>query len=277
MQIKQAVMELKNLSNSQTPVLDAQVLCSVLVDCDKSYLYAHSDKLLTKTQENQLEQYKIALSKNIPLPYIIGEWEFYGNTFIVTPDTLIPRPETEELVEHALTWLSSHPLANAAIDVGTGSGCIAITIALQAPHMQINAIDVSTKVLEIAKKNSIQHNVSNQVNIKQQNLLTNDTQKYDLICANLPYIPTETLNELEVAKHEPWLALDGGLSGLDLIKKLLTQAKNLVKDEFMVIFEIENRQGSAVLNLAKFHYPDAHTSILKDLSKNDRFLVVKSK
>jgi release factor glutamine methyltransferase len=220
------------------------------------------------------EKVKKALSNQVPLPYIIGEWEFYGNSFKVTPDTLIPRPETEELVEHALAWLSKNPQAKQVIDVGTGSGCIAISLALSKPELTIHAVDVSEAALNVAQENANRHGVSDRIQFRQQDLLQNDSYTYDMIVANLPYIPTETLKELEVAQHEPWLALDGGASGLVLIEKLLQQSKQKMAKKFYIILEFEYRHGEMAQNLAHRYYPEAQTTILKDLSSNDRFVVI---
>lgn len=274
MQIQELVQKLKKLSNSETPVLDAQVLSSFILQCDKSTLYAHPEQNLTSEQIEKFEKVQNALSNKIPLPYIIGEWEFYGNSFKVTPDTLIPRPETEELVEHALAWLAKNPQAKQVIDVGTGSGCIAITLGLQQPNLNIHAVDVSEAALQVAKDNAINHGVDKQIKFRQQDLLEGDVESYDLIVANLPYIPTETLKGLEVAKYEPWLALDGGESGLDLIEKLLQQSTQKISKNFCIILEFEYRHGKLAQNLAHRYYPEAHATILKDLSSNDRFVVI---
>ena len=205
----------------------------------------------------------------------LGKWEFFGRSFRVSPKTLIPRPETEELVEHAIQWLKQNPQARIGVDVGTGSGCIAITILSEMPQLEMHAVDISTEALEIAEQNAIIHNIDN-IFFRQQDLLTMDNHIYDLICANLPYIPTRTLEELDVVKHEPWIALDGGDTGLELIEKLLVQARKNLAKEFFFILEFEYRHGQKALKLANKYYPNATASILKDLSKNDRFLVIKS-
>ena len=277
MQIQTLIQELKQLSTSETPVLDAQVLSSYILQCDKSTLYAHPKRLLNATQKELFEEVKKSLSNQVPLPYIIGEWEFYGNSFKVTPDTLIPRPETEELVEHALAWLADHPDATQVVDVGTGSGCIAISLALLNPHLKIHAVDVSEAALQVAQENAHRHEVTDRMHFRQQDLLQGDEHLYDLIVANLPYIPTETLKTLEVADHEPWLALDGGETGLDLIERLLQQTRSKMRSEFCIILEFEYRHGEMAQNLAQRYYSDAQITILKDLSANDRFVVITSR
>ena len=277
MQIQTLIQELKQLSTSETPVLDAQVLSSYILQCDKSTLYAHPERLLNATQKELFEEVKKSLSNQVPLPYIIGEWEFYGNSFKVTPDTLIPRPETEELVEHALAWLADHPDATQVIDVGTGSGCIAISLALLNPHLKIHAVDVSEAALQVAQENARRHEVTDRMHFRQQDLLQGDDHLYDLVVANLPYIPTETLKTLEVADHEPWLALDGGETGLDLIERLLQETRPKMRSEFCIILEFEYRHGEMAQNLAQRYYSDAQITILKDLSANDRFVVITSR
>lgn len=276
MQIKEVLQTLEENSKSETPVLDAQVLCCKLLNCTKSFLFAHPEHELTSIQQIRLQEMQKALQDKILLPYILGEWEFFGKSFCVSPDTLIPRPETEELVEYALKWLANHPDANRVIDIGTGSGCIAISLALHCKRLRLKAVDISEQALAIARNNANRYMIANQIEFIKQDLLTKDTGQYDLLCANLPYIPTDILKNLEVAKHEPWIALDGGEDGLFLIEKLLRQAKNHLSADFLMLFEIEYRQGQMVLSLAKTHYPDAQVSILKDLSSNDRFVVIKS-
>ena len=277
MQIQTLIQELKQLSTSETPVLDAQVLSSYILQCDKSMLYAHPERLLNATQKELFEEVKKSLSNQVPLPYIIGEWEFYGNSFKVTPDTLIPRPETEELVEHALAWLTDHPDVTQVIDVGTGSGCIAISLALLNPHLKIHAVDVSEAALQVAQENAHRHEVTDRMHFRQQDLLQGDDHLYNLVVANLPYIPTETLKTLEVAEHEPWLALDGGETGLDLIERLLQETRSKMRSEFCIILEFEYRHGEMAQNLAQRYYSDAQITILKDLSANDRFVVITSR
>ena len=159
------------------------------------------------------------LESGQPLPYVLGAWEFYGLTFELTPDVLIPRPETELLVEQALEWLADRPAPLLAADVGTGSGCIAISLAVHAPQLRLLASDLSWPALQVARSNLARHRVEGQISLLQCDLLPPLSLPFDLLVANLPYIPSPVLPGLKLSLSEPPLALDGGLDGLDFIRR----------------------------------------------------------
>ena len=205
---------------------------------------------------------------------MLGEWAFYGLKLKVTPDVLIPRPETELLVERAVAWLETHPDKVLAADVGTGSGCIGVILAKYFAKLHIFAIDVSVKALKIAVQNAALHHVERQINFIHGSLLEKLAQPVDLICANLPYIPSQTLKNLDVYQREPTLALDGGEDGLDLIGELLRQAVTKILPGGMILLEIEAGQGQAVAELAKSAFPGARVRVEKDLAGHDRLVVI---
>ncbi len=158
---------------------------------------------------------------------MLGHWEFFGLDFDITPDVLIPRPETELLVEKAIAWLQKFPAKRTIADIGTGSGAIAISIAVNIPNARILATDISSKALQVAQQNAIKHGVNGTIEFMECDLLPDQSKivsrqsSINLLCANLPYIPTQTLRNLTIYKREPTLALDGGEDGLDLFRKLL--------------------------------------------------------
>jgi len=213
--------------------------------------------------------------KGVPLPYLLGEWEFFGRKFIVTPDVLIPRPETEHLVESALDYLQSieSPLI---VDVGTGSGAIAVSLAAECPSARVIAVDLSKPALTIAQRNARRLGQS-QVDFLQTDLLSSLHTKFNLICANLPYIPSETLDTLEVARWEPRLALDGGISGLEDIRRLLIQARSRLSTPGALLMEIDASLGSESLSTAREILPQANCSLLKDLAGRDRIIKILQK
>jgi len=259
---------------SETAALDARVLLAHLLNKDKSWLLAHPEAPLSRSQAAALNNAVKLLQSGAPLPYLLGEWEFFGLSFVVTPDVLIPRPETELLVETALDWIKESGNPVKAAEAGTGSGCIAVSLAVNAANLHLTATDISPKAIEIAQRNADRHHVSNQISFLENDLLLGLTGPYELICANLPYIPTETLGNLDVSRHEPETAMDGGEDGLDHIRRLLPQAANLLSEEGLLLMEIEADQGKAVKRLAAEAFPEAGIQVKSDLANKDRLLVV---
>jgi release factor glutamine methyltransferase len=205
---------------------------------------------------------------------VLGEWEFYGLTMKVTPAVLIPRPETELLVELAVNWAQNCPSVRIG-DIGTGSGCIATSLGVHLPHATITAIDLSEAALRVARANLNHHGVLARASLVQADLITAfGHHSFDLICANLPYIPTSSLHSLPVFGREPTLALDGGSDGLDVIRKLLIQAQTCLAPQGLLLFEIESSQGSLAVQLAQAAFPQAVITLCQDLSNQDRLVRV---
>ncbi len=233
---------------------------------------------LTADQQQRLKSAQARLAAGEPLPYILGHWEFFGLDFKVTPAVLIPRPETELLVEQALAWLSEHPMQRLAVDLGTGSGCIAISLAVHVSDLRLLAIDRSWEALEVARFNAGRHSVRERIDFIQADLLSPirfQAPGCNLFIANLPYIPTDTLHTLDVYGKEPELALDGGPDGLEIIRRLLSQAPLGMASTGLALLEIEHRQGVQAQALAENAFPSGEVSILKDLAGLDR--VIKNK
>lgn len=209
-----------------------------------------------------------------PLAYIRVRAEFYGLEFIVTPSVLIPRPETELLVEAALAWLKAHPRQRRAADVGAGSGCIAVTLAKHVPGLFVIAADLSEAALQVARQNVARYGLREQVQLVQTNLLEGVGGALDLVCANLPYVPTELLPGLDVARYEPAAALDGGPEGLYWIDRLLAGLPASLAPGGLALLEIEAGQGSSAAALARRAFPQAAVSVLNDLAGRPRLLRV---
>ena len=265
---------------SDTPALDATVLISHILDKPRTWVLAHPELTLTSQQQKQLDDSLNRLESGEPFPYVLGKWEFFGLEFDVTPDVLIPRPETELLVEKAIAWLQRHPKQRVIADVGTGSGAIAISTAVYIPEVKILATDISSKALEVAKRNAEKHGVSERIEFIECDLfpeklsLVNYEAPIDLICANLPYIPTRELYDLPVYNREPTLALDGGKDGLDQFRKLMKIAPELLAPNGLILLEIESTRGPATLSLAQAAFPDANISLDKDLAGKDRLVKI---
>jgi release factor glutamine methyltransferase len=262
---------------SESPGLDAQVLIAHTLNSSRSWVLAHPEAVLSVAQVNFLSEARQALLQGKPLPYILGHWEFYGLDFLVTPDVLIPRPETELMVEQALQWLAQHPDASQVVDIGTGSGCIAVSLAARQPNIKIVAIDISPGAIEVARQNAHKHSVASRIEFILSDLLSAIEGCFELVCANLPYIPSAALQSLAVAQNEPLLALDGGLDGLDLIRRLFQQTPASLAKNSLLLAEIEAGQGNTARQVAQAVFPAAQISLLQDLSGRDRLLKIETR
>jgi release factor glutamine methyltransferase len=221
-----------------------------------------------------LQSQLLRLEAGEPLPYVIGHWEFYGLDFQLNPAVLIPRPETELLIDQGRLWLQANPNRNWAADVGTGSGCIAVSLAAHHPELRLTATDVSAAALQTARKNATRHSVVQRIRFVQADLLAALQGPFDLICANLPYIPSAELKKLKIFGREPGLALDGGPDGLALIRRLLAQAAHKLAPGGLLLVEIEASQGIQALSLAHHFLPAADSVVLPDLAGRQRLLRV---
>ena len=263
---------------SDLTILDAQTLLAHITGRNRAWLLTHPEAQLEPQQQTTLAEAIQRLQLGEPLPYILGHWEFYALDFTINADTLIPRPETELLVEHAIHWLQAHPQNRRAADVGTGSGCIAVTLAVHIPDLHIVASDISPVALQIARANAQKHHVAKRVACIEADLLTDQASQppLHLICANLPYVPSATVVDLEIYGKEPTLALDGGPDGLSLIRRLLAQAIRCLAPEGLVLLEIEATLGSAALTLAREIFPEANISLHRDLAGHDRLIRIET-
>lgn len=266
--------------NSDSPELDAQILLAHVMDCPRSWLTAHRDAPLTPAQIESANRAFARLRAGEPLPYILGHWEFFGLDFDITNEVLIPRPETELLVEKAIGWLKASSERRTVADVGTGSGIIATSVAMNIPDARILATDISLAALKVAKGNAEKFHVHHRIDFLQCDLLPHHIDPlpteshFDLICANLPYIPTETLGELQIFGREPTVALDGGEDGLDIYRRLLDVAPEWLAPNGMILLEIEAAQGIKALNLAADKFSESFISLQQDLAGRDRLLVI---
>lgn len=275
---------------TETPALDARVLLSHLIGKSQSWVLAHPELTLTPAQQEDLQASLDRLISGVPLPYILGRWEFYGLDLVISSDVLIPRPETEQLVDKALDWLKANPRCRTMIDMGTGSGCIPIALAVNIPDLYVKAIDVSEKALLVARGNLEKYNLTDRVEFIQGNLwdTNNDPDKFvfhsiddhpssgaDLITANLPYIPTKLLHELKVFGREPDLALDGGTDGLVVIRLFLNSAPQYLKPGGLLLMEVESSLAPETTELIKVKFPGAEIRTYQDLAGLDRIIEVR--
>jgi release factor glutamine methyltransferase len=276
MNVRDALKMINIAAHSDTLSLDAQVLLAHILTKPRSWVLAHLDQELTLEQQDALHTSTSRFVNGEPLPYILGHWEFFGLDFAVSPDVLIPRPETELLVDKALAWLEHHPDSRSAIDVGTGSGCIAISLITRIQNLHMVATDISFQALAVAQRNAARFSVTDRIDFVCCDLLPSVDQSFELIVANLPYIPTYTMKTLPIHGREPDLALDGGRDGLDLMRRLITLAPKYISAGGMVLLEIESRQGMAALSLAYDTLSHASIHLHRDLSGRDRLLEIQT-
>jgi release factor glutamine methyltransferase len=268
--IKRARQALKNASD--TPWQDALILMAAIFGKRKAWTLAHPETALNPSQWDAFEQATQKLEAGMPLPYVLGHWEFFGLEFELTPAVLIPRPETELLVEEAIAFLkkAGDPERLHVADVGTGSGAIAVSLAKTLPGLKVLAVDRSRAALEVARRNAVRHHLGRVISFFEGSLLEAARGPFDLIAANLPYIPSQKLDGLPVAAHEPRLALDGGPGGLSWIAALISDTPRLMRPGGLLLLEIEETQGGALTQLAMDRLPQARLEIKIDLSGRDR-------
>ena len=223
----------------------------------------------------QMESLLIRLSNFEPLQYITGQAEFYGREFIVSPDTLIPRPETEELVEKIITFLAKYS-GGKVLEIGVGTGCIIHTLALECPDYSYQGVDISEGALEVAKKNKEKYKLNN-ISLYLSDVFQEvSLQKFIAIISNPPYIAVSEKNVMDesVLRFEPELALFAEDKGLAIYRNIAENLENYLLEEGQAFFEIGFKQGKVVQQLFKQYCPNREVSIHKDLSGNDRMIIV---
>jgi release factor glutamine methyltransferase len=272
---------------SDTPRLDAELLLGQILSWGRARVLAERRHLLTSAQRSMLRELVARRADQEPIAYIVGHKEFYGLDFIVDRTVLVPRPETELLVELALDFVRRktedqrrtqesailQPLAIA--DIGTGSGAIAVALATQLPDAQLYATDISQAALLIARQNAERHRVAPRVRFGAGDLLDALDQPVDVIVSNPPYTILAEISA-GVRRHEPQLALDGGHDGLAIYRRLIAQAHANLRPGGAIILEIGATQGAAVVALARTHFPLAQIAVYRDLAGHDRVVAIET-
>ena len=279
MTLKQALSRAREIlvsSNIEDAPLECELLLRHVLNISRVQLYLDLNQKLNPKQEATFWQLIKRRLSHEPTAYITGHCEFYGLDFYIDPRALIPRPESELLVEAALKFASQHPAGkdypHLIAEVGTGSGVIAIALARHLPQAKIYASDLSAAALEVAALNCQRHGVGNQVQLLLGNMLEVLPEPVDLIVANLPYIRDSEIEKLspEIQKYEPRLALAGGEDGLDKVRQLCRQAGERLRPEGCLLLEIGQEQGEAVTAFLHSFFPSANVDVMPDLSGIDR-------
>ncbi len=254
---------------------EAELLLAHLLQTDKSYILAHPETELTNEQLRHLLQLCQRRANGEPLAYITGYQEFYGRRFKVSPSVLIPRPDSETLIEQALNVLrrapsTEHPVPS-TLDIGTGSGCLIITLAMETSNTySYTACDISAAALKIAKENAT--NLGADINFIQSNLTHNlPPNTYNLITANLPYLTAEQMSEASI-QSEPELALYGGHDGLHYYRQLLQQLPKFTSTGSVILLEIDPDQATPLQQEIAAH--GWQSTVIQDLSGRDRVIKI---
>ena len=278
--LNSATQRLKEAEND-TAFLDAQVILAHVLGVERPWLFAHGEIALEPRQADDFTEMIARRVDHEPVAYLVGHKEFYGLDLVVDKRVLIPRPETEMLVDEVLSEIEAR-CANGAervrvADVGTGSGAIALAIAVNDAHAAIEAVDVSRKALAVARSNVQRHDSRNQVTLRHGNLLEPVSEPVDILVANLPYISRSEYATLEptVRAYEPRLALESGDEGLDAIAQLLRQANSHLAENATIYLEIGREQALAVFRLAQNVLPRMRDIALhQDYQGHDRMVVI---
>lgn len=274
-----------------SPRLNAELLLRFTLDVDRAYLYAHPERELSPEDQARYDEVLGQRASGVPAQYITGHQEFWGMDFIVTPAVLIPRPETEHLIETVLMLFNScHPEQSVGsatahdqrpttnhriVDVGTGSGCIAIALAKELPHAEIHATDVSPDALEIAEANAARLQMTARIQFHDTDLLRGlETGFFDIVVSNPPYVGNSEEDEvqLEVRKFEPRHAVFAGPSGLEVIERLIPQAERVLRPAGWLIVEIS---GTIVEGARELLKDWGDVKIINDLQAIPRIVLAR--
>jgi release factor glutamine methyltransferase len=254
-----------------SPRMNAELLLMFVLGCDRAYLFAHPERELTGEEQARYEEALTQRARGVPAQYITGHQEFWGMDFIVSPAVLIPRPETEHVIETVLQLspnggrASSRGSPTRIVDVGTGSGCIAVALAKEFPEAEIHATDISPAALEVARANAARHQFEKRIHFHQADLLQGlDSAVFDFVVSNPPYVgeSEEDQVQLEVRKFEPRNAVFAGPTGLEVIERLIPRAHAVLKPAGWLVIEISGTIADRVkLLLDKWK----HLQITNDL------------
>ena len=256
----------KKISSS---ILDSEILLSKVLNKTREDILINLDQEINKMNISVYKEYLKRRSNSEPIAYILGEKEFWSKKFYIDKDTLIPRPETELLVDKILKIYGGKKIS--ILDIGTGSGCIIISLLSSLKYSYGIGIDISKNAILVAKKNALKHKLAKRVKFLNKSLNNIFSKKFDLIVSNPPYIDSKDIKNLsdDIKRYEPRIALDGGNDGLDLIKKVIYKSQHILKTKGMLALEIGNEQFKKVSKiLIDNNFRIKH--VIKDYKNNVR-------
>ncbi len=274
-EFRQTAIDRLTEADVDTPRLTAEVVLAHALDLTRSQLLAKPEGSLTPEQLAHAQRDLDRLAHHEPLAYVVGHREFYDIDLLTDARALIPRPETECLIEHALQTLADHP-APLIADVGTGCGTIAVTLAKHLPQARIIATDLSSEALELARENAQRNGVASRIDFRAGSLLEPVSESIDLLAANLPYIDDKDWPYLAktIRGYEPKMAFIGGPDGLDLVRGLLHDAPRVTHLDSVILLEIGAYHGDAVTEIARQNFPRAYIEVKPDYAGLDRLAVI---
>ena len=264
------ILKIKNIKSY---LLDSEILLSSIVKLDRSQLLLNLDKKIEKKDKKNFFNLIKRRSKNEPIAYITGYKEFWKSSFKVNKSVLIPRPDTETIIEQVLKELDIYS-SKKILDIGTGSGCIIVSILKDRKKCSGVGIDISKNALKLAKSNAKIQHIDNRIKFFNSNIDNFYIGKYDLIISNPPYIKHHEINGLEkdIKNHEPMVAVDGGIDGYDKIRLVIKKSSNLIKKKGKLFLELGENQICETLKILNFH-GFYKTKIIKDLASKNRCII----
>ena len=272
--LKKEINNLKQ-NNIENSTLKVKILLANILNVKKEYLLIHSEEEVKQEDKIKYENNINELIKGKPLQYITNKQEFMGLNFYVDENVLIPQPDTEILVEKAIE-IAETTQKNKILDMCTGSGCIAISLAKKINNAQIIAVDISNNALNVANKNAINNNVENKIKFINSDMFNNIEEKFYIIVSNPPYIETETISKLEIeVQNEPHLALDGGIDGLKFYKIIANNAFKYLNENGYLLLEIGYNQQEIVTQLLQDTGKYKNIETIKDLGGNYRVVIAR--
>ena len=260
---------------SSTPRLDVETLLQKVLNVDRLYILLNLERNLSEEEENLFNKFIEERLNNRPIAYIVGNREFMGLDFYVQEGVLIPRPDTEILVEEVIEIAKDKGEIN-ILDIGTGSGAITVSLAKYLENAKITSVDISEIALEIGKKNAVSNNVDDRIEFIKSDLFSSidKGKKFDIVVSNPPYIKREVIDTLDkqVKDFEPYNALEGGIDGLDFYRAITKEAKNFLRKGGTLAYEVGHDQSEDVSKLMEM---DGYTNIYtrKDLQQIDRVVI----
>jgi release factor glutamine methyltransferase len=262
-------------SGSDSAASDSRLLLADTLGETTTWVLSHDRETLPTRTAKAFEDRVGRCAAGEPLPYVLGWWEFYRRRFAVNQSVLIPRPETEILVERAIGELRRRGEGARVVDVGTGSGCVAVSLAAEVDGCRVIATDLSPGALLVAKGNAQRNGVAGRVLWIQADLLEGLAGEWDVVCANLPYLGAGQLRALPAARHEPTMALDGGFRGTAITGRLIQSLGRALAPAGLALLEIDEGQSAELSALARAEVEAAEVEVVHDFEGRERLLAIR--